>query len=142
MKMFLMRQSTAALFALTLLVTGCANGPRFLDVRCNGAPATETALYFGLSGPAGPISEGDWNAFRRDVLVPAFSEGFTVIGGDGFWRSSKTGEAASEPSKVVIRIHEKTRDDEAEIADVIATYKKDFQQESVLRVDTPVCATF
>ncbi len=142
MKLFLMRQSTAALFALTLFMAGCANGPRFLDVRCNGDPATETALYFGLSGPSGPISEKDWGAFRQNVLVPAFSEGFTVISGDGFWRSPKTGKAVTESSKVVIHIHEKTREDDTEIAGVIAAYKKGFDQESVLRVDTPVCAAF
>lgn len=137
-----MSQSTGVVFALTLFLAGCAGGPRFLDVRCNGAPMTETALYFGMSGPDGPVSESQWQNFRDSVLVPAFSEGFTVVDGDGFWRHPETQTSVSEPSKVVIRVHEKQRNDVEAIAAVIKTYKTDFKQDSVLQVDTPVCAAF
>ena len=137
-----MLRSTSAYFALILLLAGCAGGPRFLDVRCNGSPMTETALYFGLTGPDGPISKDQWLGFRDSVLVPAFSDGFTVLDGDGFWRDPDTQIAASEPSKVVIRVHERRRSDVEAIAAVIKTYKTDFKQTSVLQVDTPVCAAF
>ncbi len=137
-----MVKSTIMHMSLVLFLAGCADGPRFLDVRCNGTPMTETALYFGLSGPAGSLSEDDWQGFRADVLVPAFSEGFTVIDGDGFWRNPETGHAASEPSKVVIRVHERRRRDDQAMTQVIDAYKTRFEQQSVLRVDTRVCAAF
>ncbi len=103
---------------------------------------TETALYFGLSSPNGPVSDADWQGFRDVMLVPAFSEGFTVIDGDGFWSNPDTNHAVSEPSKVVIHVHERRKTDNEAISQVIDAYKTEFQQLSVLRVDTPVCAEF
>lgn len=103
---------------------------------------TETALYFGLSRPDGTVTQREWEAFRDDILVTQFSDGFTIVEGDGYWRNPKTGRSASEPSKVLVRIHSGSKSDQAATAQVIETYKAKFQQHSVLRVDNSVCAVF
>lgn len=128
-------RTVAALVGLGLLLPIPA-------LACQGSEMSETALYFGQSGPSGPISEEAWTTFKAEYVAAAFPEGFTVLSGQGHWRSPTTGEIADEASKVVIRVHAATPADETAIERLIDAYKELFVQESVLRVDTPVCVWF
>lgn len=101
-----------------------------------------TELYFGLTWRQGAITEAQWQGFVNTEVVPRLPEGFTVIAGEGAWRSSRTGQTIRQPSRVLQRLRKPDATQEAAIAGVIAAYKTRFQQESVLRVDTETCAAF
>jgi hypothetical protein len=102
---------------------------------------TETLLYFGMSRPGGGIvSESDWNAFLQSEIVPRFAEGFSVIDSAGFWLDGQRQQTITEQSRIISRLLRPG--DTEDIPQIIAAYKTAFQQESVLRVDTQVCAAF
>ncbi len=128
-----------------LVLLGACGDLTYIDqsrTGCDSAFQHETALYFGLSGPDGVIGDNAWAAFREEHLVGQFSDGFTVLGGSGHWRDLDTGEGVSESSRVVLLLHEGRAEDDAAIEAVAEAYKTRFDQQSVLRVDTAVCATF
>jgi hypothetical protein len=125
-----------ALFLLLALVA-CAPQP------CRtGKPMVETQLYFGLSKKDGTVSAKEWQHFVDTEIAPRFPEGFTVIDGHGAWLSRETNRAISENSRIVIRLHEATEEEDAAITAITAHYKRLFMQEAILRTDMPVCAAF
>lgn len=115
-----------------------------------GAPActvgeamVETQLFFGLSKPkGGTVSARAWRAFVAREITPRFPEGFSVIDGAGYWRDGTTQRTISEKSKVVVRLHPPSAEADAAIGAIVEAYRREFEQEAVLRVDRPVCAQF
>ena len=99
----------------------------------------ETRLYFGVSGAASPER---FETFQETVIAPALSEGFTVIEAGGYWRSNRLGQTISEPSRIVVRVHDGSASASGALDQIIAAYKSSFDQESVLRTDTQVCGRF
>jgi len=133
---------TILLLAL-LALGGCAStaGERSAANTCSGSSMIETQLFFGLSRPGGgTVSDSDWNEFLRAEIAPRFAEGFSVIDSRGFWLDGKSKQTITEDSKIISRLLRPG--DAEEIAQIIDAYRKKFEQESVLRVDTPVCAKF
>ncbi len=123
---------------IALLLSACsATAPQTCAA---GHPAVETQLYFGLSKKDGPVGAKEWQDFVARHITSRFSEGFTVADARGFWLGAAK-RTIAENSKIVIRVHEPGKDDAA-IAAIIADYKQRYAQESVLRVDLPVCAAF
>jgi hypothetical protein len=100
----------------------------------------KTELYFGLSKKNGVVSEQEWNAFKIDHISKRFS-GYTEIISKGFWTNSK-GETVSENSRLIIYLNKGTKQDSLDISYIINTYKKLFNQESVLKIEAPVRASF
>ncbi|MBC8755052.1 DUF3574 domain-containing protein [Kordia sp. YSTF-M3] len=100
----------------------------------------KTELYFGLSEGNRTISENEWNAFKVEFLDKKFS-GYTEINSKGFWTDSMN-VTVSENSKLVIYLNKGTKSDSLAIAYVINNYKKKFNQEAILKVETPVNASF
>ena len=126
-----------------LLLGACASAApeRPGDNTCDGNAMIETQLFFGLSRPTGgTVSESDWNEFLQSEIVPRFAEGFSVMDSTGFWLDGKSSRTIMENSKIVSRLLRPG--DAEEIPQIIDSYKSKFAQESVLRVDTPVCAKF
>jgi len=74
-------------------------------------------------------------------VTPRFPGGLTVCDASGQWRGSK-GTVEKESTKLLILIHEATGAQEKSIEEIRAEYKRRFQQESVLRVDMAVGASF
>ncbi len=108
----------------------------------HGQPMTRTYLFFGQKTADGrPIAAVRWRRFRRTEIVRAFPEGFTVIDARGFWRTKK-GHTLWEGAKVVIRLHRGRPVDNTGIETLRRRYKARFQQQSVLRIDERVCASF
>lgn len=96
-----------------------------------------TELYFGMDIPGGgEVSEEDWNKFVDDEITSRFPDGFTVLQGYGQFKDSK-GEIERENSRVVILFYPKKMRSEVsrKIEEIRAAYKKQFRQESVLRLD-------
>jgi hypothetical protein len=100
-----------------------------------------TELYFGLAKPTGQVSADEWRAFLDDVVTPRFPQGLTVCDAYGQWSGDGV-RVKKESSKLLILIHDEGAAQEAAVEEIRAEYKKRFQQESVLRVDTPVKASF
>ena len=100
-----------------------------------------TTLYFGLTRPTGTVSEKEWQAFLRDQVTPRFPDGLTVWEANGQWRRPD-GRIGRERSKVLLLIHDETPAVREALGAVIASYKRAFEQESVLWESARICATF
>lgn len=136
-----MNQNISLLAALAL--AGCATTGGELPVApaCDGQTMVETQLFFGMSRrTGGEVSQDDWNAFLQREVIPHFEEGFAVFETTGFWRDGQSEQTITEPSRMISRL---LRPGDAEaIPLMIDAYKQEFEQESVLRVDSTVCARF
>ncbi len=94
-------------------------------------------LFLGMSIPGGStVSEEAWEKFLSEIVTPLFPNGFTVLGGRGQYRQA-SGTIANEPSHVLVFLYPKTQRKKAgfDIEKIRSEYKKQFAQESVLRVD-------
>jgi uncharacterized protein DUF3574 len=126
--------------ASTVLLGGCASTPA---PKCHAGESllTQDTLYFGTASPAGPVSAEQWRAFVEQVVSVEFPKGYTVLRAEGAWRGD-SGELQREDSYVVQLVHEDDAAASQAIGRVIGQYKKQFQQEAVLRVRAATCASF
>jgi hypothetical protein len=104
-------------------------------------PMKSALLYFGATGPAGQVSEQAWQSFLADTVTPRFPEGLSVWSASGQWRSS-AGEINREDSRILNIVHPGGPSQERSLQEIVSAYKSRFRQESVLRVESPVCAGF
>lgn len=131
------RSSVRGLAALFLLaLSGCAAAcPDGLK------PGIATTLYFGTARRGAPeISEAEWRGFLADTAVRRLP-GLTVTEGLGLFREPD-GTAASERTKMVVTAHHGSADEVQAIAEVVAEYKRRFDQWGVGRIDQPACTDF
>ncbi len=133
---------------IELMLPGCTNNSGTLDRARVLSPAShegpswiKTELYFGLSKPIGRVTGQEWEAFITEFVTPRLSEGLTVIDGYGQWLPPQQA-LARETSKIVVFVHKADGQHEKVIEEVRAEYKRRFRQQSVLRVDTPVNASY
>jgi hypothetical protein len=102
----------------------------------------QTTLYFGLNRPAGPaITAAEWQTFVDSQVTPRFKDGLTVFDAKGQWLGHD-GKLARENSKALLLIHAPDKESEANIEALRSGYKQQFAQDSVMRVDAPVCVAF
>nr|WP_010133683.1 DUF3574 domain-containing protein [Microbulbifer agarilyticus] len=97
-------------------------------------------LFFGTETLTGEVSDAEWRDFLVDVVSPRFPVGFTVLSGRGQWRSG-SGEIVRERSHVLLLVHRQTAVFDSAVEELVDIYKRRFQQESVLRVRSPVCVS-
>jgi len=141
--------ATSSLMLVVIMFAACPASAFEIEARPDIAPActasgvlyTRTTLYFGLARPAGPIREKQWKAFVREEVTSRFPQGFTVWEARGQWQSPN-GHISRERSKVLLLVHSETTPVRDFIASLIASYKRRFQQESVLWETAAVCAAF
>lgn len=105
-----------------------------------------TELFFGRNKPDGTeITEEEFTAFLDEIITPEFPEGLTVLDGIGQFRDAK-GKIIQEKAKVLVLIYSSKmrRQNNRKIERIRNAYKKRFQQESVLRVESvlPVKVSF
>jgi hypothetical protein len=107
---------------------------------CGGvsAPQVRTTLYFGLTRAKGPISELEWQIFLRDEVTRRFPEGLTAWEAEGQWRNPG-GTIDHERSKVLLLVHADTVEARRAVQEVIETYRRLFEQHSVLWESSRVC---
>lgn len=102
----------------------------------------KTELYFGLAKRGGGVvSDSEWRAFLAQVVTSRFPDGLTVYDASGQWRG-RDGQLLREQTRVVVIVHEKSSGRASAIREIIAQYKKQFDQDSVLWVDQPAVAQF
>ena len=123
------------------LLAGCSTP--LVGSRCQPGEqaATMDSLYFGTASPNGAVGPEDWSRFVSDVVTPRFSRGLTSWAASGQWRNS-SGIVQKESSFVLLVVHPDARDADAAIREVIDAYKRQFQQEAVLRVRSNACISF
>ncbi|MBT0730766.1 DUF3574 domain-containing protein [Rosenbergiella nectarea] len=125
-----------------LLLAGCQ--PRQPDiVPCQvGSAMQQTQLWFGLSRPDGQsISTQQWQHFVDQVITPVFPQGLSIVEAKGQWLGNN-GERVSENSRGLLLIYPASKE-KSQAIDLIRTrYRQLFAQESVMRIDQPVCVAF
>ncbi|HED3855165.1 DUF3574 domain-containing protein [Enterobacter soli] len=135
---------TGLMVAALFMLAGC-NVPAHntADTTCKvDNQMQQTTLYFGLSRPAGKdITGQEWQQFVDQDVTPRFRDGLTVFDARGQWLGND-GKVAREQSKALMLIHGKDAASEQNIEALRGIYKSRFAQESVMRVDQPVCVQF
>lgn len=96
-----------------------------------------TELFFGTGKPDGTeVTDQEFAEFSEREITQAFPDGFTRLDGSGQWRGG-SGAIVREHTHVIVLLYPfADRDAEREIEELRADYKKQFQQESVLRSDS------
>ena len=124
----------ALLFLCGVLSAGCFH-------HCQRM--VQTQLYFGMTVPVagGMVTAAEWEEFLATEVTPRFPDGFTVLDGRGQWRDAK-GNISREPAKVLVVIRGADKGADGRLEEIRKAYRKRFRQESVLRTDSPVRASF
>ena len=106
-------------------------------------------LFFGRSiAPAAGsadgamVTDGQWRAFARDVLTPAFPAGMTTLDAAGQWRDPATMAIGREPAKLVIVAAPDTDHTRQTLDAVMAQYRAQFHQQSVGLILRRDCTNF
>jgi hypothetical protein len=96
-----------------------------------------TELYFGLTKAGGGIvQEAEFQKFLDEVVTPRFADGFTLLAGYGQFRR-EDGAIDKEASKLLILLYsaQTTAASSVKIDEIRDTYRRLFDQRSVLRAD-------
>ncbi|KIS42505.1 DUF3574 domain-containing protein [Kosakonia radicincitans] len=102
----------------------------------------QTTLYYGLTRQGGKlITAQEWQQYVDNDVTPRFRDGLTAFDAQGQWLGSD-GKVSKEPSKALMLIHSVDAQTDAKIDTLREIYKSRFAQESVMRVDQPVCVQF
>jgi hypothetical protein len=109
-------------------------------MECGAASRAQvrTTLYFGLTRPKGAVTELEWQMFLRDEVTKRFPDGFTVWEAEGQWRTPD-GTIDREETKVMLLVHTDTAEARQSVQALIETYRKAFEQYSVLWESARVC---
>lgn len=133
------------LAALLVLLGGCQLDwvrEHPLGCRLDEQLAVRDTLYFGRSIPGGgEVDDDAWRAFETATLLPAFPRGYTVLDANGRWLGAD-GTTIGEASRLVVIVHAGDSTSDAALRGVIAQYRTQFRQESVLRERAAVCSSF
>jgi hypothetical protein len=102
-----------------------------------------TELYFGSLKPDGTVvTEAEFKQFLDTEITPRFPDGLTLLTGFGQFRNSQ-GVIVQERSMLLILLYPLQRSDaNQKIEEIRRDYKLQFQQESVLRVDSLAKVSF
>ena len=100
----------------------------------------QAQLFFGrnVTGRA-MVSDGEWRRFLDEEVTPRFPAGFSVADIDGQYRNAGGG-IARERSKQLLIVG--PGGEETKLNAIRDAFKRRFNQESVLLVESPVCAAF
>jgi hypothetical protein len=124
-----------------LVLTGCAGVGT--NACAPGLQAIMQAqLFFGRNVMGrGMVSDEEWTRFIDEEVTPRYPAGFSVADADGQYRKAGSG-IARERSKELLIVIPGGAADETKLAAIRDAYKRRFNQESVLLVETPACAAF
>jgi len=104
--------------------------------RLAGEVYNRTELYFGSERPGPDVTRRQFDRFLDREVTPRFPDGLTLLTGYGQFRGSN-GRIVQERSFVLILLYPPSnRRANREIQEIRTEYKRAFDQESVLRVDS------
>lgn len=130
---------SAALVSL-LLVPACAALEKPACEAGTRASIQDT-LYFGTGKTNGVVTAEEWSRFLETTVTPRFPQGLTISEASGQWRDAN-GSLVHEATHVLQLVHPGDAASENSITEIVSAYKKQFQQEAVLRVKDSVCVSF
>lgn len=96
-----------------------------------------TELLFG----AGKVSASAWHQFLSREVTPRFPDGLTALEGYGQWKADN-GSITKERSRVLLIWHAPDAKSDTALDAIRDAYKKQFHQQSVMRVDSEDCVSF
>lgn len=138
-------RNAAVLVAAAVL--GCAlpltaTGSRHLRCPHGAEDYVRVELFFGLSRPGAVIADAEFKAFVDDRVTPRFPDGLTLLAGNGRFRDAG-GTIVAEEARLLILLtpRDGTLLDE-KVEAIRSDYRQAFQQQSVLRADSPACVSF
>jgi hypothetical protein len=128
------------LLALALSLGACAVQPACMPPASR---ATQVDLYFGrdIAGSA-EVSDAQWAQFLDQEVTPRFPDGLTASDARGQYRDPASGRIDRERSKRLTIVVADMTSARPALDAVAEAYKKRFQQQSVLRIESAVCAAF
>ena len=105
-------------------------------ITCNAPqkPMMDVELLLGRGGKP----DARWRIFLAREVTPRFPDGLTVWEATGQWRAP-TGSIDREQSKVLLLVHADNPTARQSVQSVIDTYRKAFDQQSVLWESSRVC---
>jgi hypothetical protein len=109
------------------------------DPACN-PPAkamARTELLFG----AARVSDVQWKHFLAREVTPRFPDGLTALNGYGQWQAPN-GTIVKERSRILLLWRSEDAAANAKVEAIRAAYKRQFHQQSVMRVDSENCVSF
>ena len=125
-----------------LSVVGCAGTGSVVEPVPGTQATLRSELVFGRLKPDGSVvTDAEWRAFVEEQVTPRFPDGFTVLDALGQYRG-RDGRIISEPSKILMVIHPPEARPRAAIQEIRDAYRRLFQQDSVLLIDSPARAGF
>jgi hypothetical protein len=139
MRLALVRALAAVLF------NTAASGGYAAPLSCHRPqhPKQIAELLFGRDiGRKLGVSEAAWARFVAREMTPRFPDGLTITEAAGQWRDPADGTIVREPAKGVEIVLPGNTDDEARLAAVVAAYKREFRQRSVLVIVRSGCVSF
>lgn len=109
--------------------------PAPLSTRSLPVTLARTELFFGRIAPA------DWADFLSKVVTPRFPDGLTWFDSHGQWQNP-TGIVTQQDSRVLILLHAPSAEKSRLIDEVRDEFKSRYHEQSVLRADETVTASF
>lgn len=132
------RTRAAGALSALVAIAACA-GPSAPGAR----PMVATELYFGLSRPDGTVVRAEeYQDFLSSYISDRFPDGLTTIQARGQWRDVATRRIVLEESRVLVLVHDGGARADQAIREIVAEYKRRFEQDAVLRVDTAARVSF
>lgn len=136
-----------------LILCGAAammmTAPAAADCKPGFMEWSETRLFFGRDiGETGEVSDQEWKDFAITEVIPRFGNGFSVYDVAGYWQGESCQahhvniNGGCEKTKILMIQYAPSADAEAKLQAITQAYIKRFDQEAVMRSDTPVCTRF
>ena len=97
-------------------------------------PALQVDLYFG------EVSPTEWRAFLDEEVTPRFPDGLSVIDIYGQYRG-RQGRIDRERSKLLVVVVFDAPAHALRVQAIVDSFRRRHKQESVLRVEQPICAS-
>jgi hypothetical protein len=108
----------------------------------NGSALRRVELVFGLSRKGrSDVSETEWSDFLAREITPRFPDGLTVLAANGQWRGPG-GTIVREPARLLLVWTPPAPDLDGKIEHIRAAWKREQQQDSVLRAIGTDCVSF
>ena len=103
-------------------------------------PALQVDLYFGRGAEGGrEVSEAEWASFLNEEVTPRFPDGLSVFDVRGQYRNPK-GVIERERTKRLTVVVFDAPSHLAKVQAIVDGYSRRHGQNSVFRVEQPVCA--
>jgi hypothetical protein len=129
--------------AATLLLLGaCTPPPAAQTAAACAAPlksALQVDLYFGRGSAGREVSEAEWAAFLNEEVTPRFPDGLSVFDVRGQYRNPQ-GIVERERTKRLTVVVFDAPAHLGKVQAIVDSYSRRHGQNSVLRVEQPVCA--